>query len=130
MGFFGNLKKSFSKSGLMKNAAQQVQSGDLASAVKSIYAYHKSDKEFMSIHEHFSSSEADIEKIIKAIMASGFGGTIRGHYVPVSAVLFHDTFAYMLRAQNGQVEKGKAYFQVQDYFATGEIIFKPEHEFH
>ena len=114
----------------MKTAAKKVRSGDLTGAVNDIFSYHQNDAEFKNIYAHFSAKKSDIATIITGIMASGAGGEAGGHYIPVSTVLFRDTFAYMLRAQNGQVEKAKAYFLVNEYFRRGDIVFGPEREFH
>ncbi|MCA0894029.1 hypothetical protein [Microbulbifer agarilyticus] len=130
MGFFSNWKKSSEKSRLMKSAAAKVQSGGMKDAVEEICAFYKKDEAFSNIIDHFKATPADVESIIKGIMFSGFGGSVKGHYVPVSAVLFHDTLAYMLRVERGQVSKSQAYFEVQDYFNSGSIVFQPERAFH
>ena len=130
MGFFSAMKKSFSKSKLMKSATKLVRTGKLDKAVDEIYSLHMIDEEFRTIHQHFSVSKSDIADIIKDLMVSGLGVEVRGHYVPVSTVLLHDTFAYMLRVKQGKVERTKALFEISEYFQKGEIVFKPEREFH
>jgi len=130
MGFFSKWKNSAAKSKLMQSAARQVQSGKLAEAVQEIFAFLQSDKAFVSIIDHFNATPGDIKSIITGLMFSGDGSTVRGHYIPVSAVLFHDTLAYMLRSERGQVAKPKAYSEIQEYFQSGAIVFKPEKEFH
>jgi hypothetical protein len=130
VGLFSKLKQSTSKSRLMQSAAQQVQSGQLASAIQSIFAYYQSDEAFKNILTHFKATPADIDSIVTGLMFSGAGGTFKGHFVPVSAVLFHDTLAYLLRAERGQVPKVQAYVEVLDYFQSGATIFQPERAFH
>ena len=130
MGLFGKLKQSISKSRMMQSAAQQVQSGHLAPALQSIFEYYQSDEAFKRILAHFKATPADIESIITGLMFFGAGGTFKGHFVPVSAVLFHDTLAYLLRAERGQVSKARAYIKVLDYFQSGSVIFQPERAFH
>lgn len=78
----------------------------------------------------FNATQDDIENIVLGIMMAGYGAEFGGHFVPTSAVLFHDTLAYCLRAERGQVAKADAYFEVHEYFRTGAIVFEPEKAFH
>ena len=130
MGLFNKWKKSAAKSRLMKSASNQVQAGSMDSAVHEIFSVYESDEAFTNIIARFDVSPADMKAIITGLMFSGAGGTYRGHFVPVSAVLFHDTLAYLLRSERGQVPKAQAYFAIQEYFQSGEIVFQPEREFH
>lgn len=114
----------------MQSAAKQVQSGQSALAVDEIFDFLQSDEAFRRIIAHFKATPTDIKEIITGLMFSGAGGTYRGHFVPVSAVLLHDTLAYLLRTQRGQVSRAQAYFEVLDYFQSGGIVFQPERAFH
>ncbi|MCL7423277.1 MAG: hypothetical protein M8364_20515 [Methylobacter sp.] len=118
MGLFSKFKQSATKSRLMQSAAQQVQSGQMAPALKSIFDYYQADEALKHILAHFEATPADIEAIITGLMFSGAGGTFKGHFVPVSTVLLHDTLAYLLRAERGQIPKAQAYFEVRDYFQS------------
>ena len=91
MGFFKKLKQSASKSKLIKTASAHVQAGQIDLAVQEIYEYLQGEDVFQSILATFDATDKDIEAIISGIMMSGFGAEFRGHYVPVSSVLFHDT---------------------------------------
>lgn len=128
--FFDKLKKSVVKSKLIKSATLKAQSGFLEPAVNEIFDFYKTDDAFTSIIEHFNATPKDIESIIQGLMFSGAGGTYRGHFVPVSSVLFHDTLSYLLRSERGQVPKAQAYFEIQDYFRSGGVVFEPERRFH
>ena len=130
MGFFKKMKQSASKSKLIKTASGHAQAGQIDRAVQEIYEYLQSEDTFRSILATFDATDSDIEAIISGIMMSGYGAEFGGHYVPVSAVLFHDTLAYCLRAERGQVSKADAYFQVHEYFRSGALIFEPERAFH
>ena len=130
MGFFSNLKRSTQKSQLMKSAAARVQAQDIAGALDEVYAYLKADDVFGAVLEHFDATRTDIEAIVIGLMMSGNGGTYKGHFVPVSAVLFPDTLAYLLRSERGQIEKADAYFQVSEFFRAGKLVFEPERAFH
>jgi hypothetical protein len=130
MGFFSNLRRSAAKSRLMKSATAQVRSGGLDQAVSEIWSFMESDAVFANVIKHFSASKNDVADIITNLMFAGAGGTYRGHFVPVSAVLFPDTFAYCLRAQRGQVSKAEAAYQVMTYFESGAMVFAPERAFH
>jgi hypothetical protein len=126
MKFFSNLKRSAQKSRLMKSAAAQVQGGDFDTAIIEIFAYLNTDDVSREILSSFDGKKEDIQAIVLGIMASGAGGTFKGHFVPVSAVLFPDTLAYLLGSERGQVGKAEAYFQVMSYFQSGAIVFKPK----
>lgn len=130
VGLFSKWKKSAAKSRLIQSAAKQVQSGQTAAAVGDIFDFLQTDEAFRRIIAHFKATATDIERIIIGLMFSGAGGTYRGHFVPVSAVLFHDTLAYMLRVERGQVSRAQAYFDVLDYFQSGGVVFQPERAFH
>jgi hypothetical protein len=123
MGILNNIRQIR----LLKSATKKVQSGgEISGAVDDIYKYYNTDETFARILDQFKATPQDIASIILGCMAAGAGGTYRGHYVPVSAVLYPDTLAYMLRALRGQVPKGEAYHSVMDYFESGAIVFQPE----
>lgn len=130
MGIFSNLRRSTQKSRLMKSAAARLQTQDLSGAIDDIYSFLQADDLFRTVLAHFNANRKDVEAIVLGLMMSGAGGTYRGHFVPVSAVLFPDTLAYLLRSERGQVGKAEAYFQVEEYFRTGAMIFEPERAFH
>jgi hypothetical protein len=130
MSILSSLKRSAQKSRLMKSAAARAQALDLDGAIDDIYSYLQADEQFRTVLTHFGADRKDIEAIVSGLMMSGHGGTHRGHFVPVSAVLFQDTLAYLLRAERGQVGKAEAYFQVEQYFRTGSLVFEPERAFH
>lgn len=130
MGLFDKFKKSAAKSTLMKSAAHQVQSGAMEPAVSEIFAFYQTDDAFKSIISNFNATPKDIESIIQGLMFSGAGGAYRGHFVPVSAVLFHDTLAYLLRSERGEVPKAQTYIEIQEYFQSGGIVFEPERRLH
>jgi hypothetical protein len=130
MGLFSNWNKSAKKSSLLKSAAAQVQSGQIKEAISEILDFYQTDEAFMNILKYFDATQMDIENIIKGIMFSGAGGNTGGHYVPISAVLFHDTLAYSLRSERGQISKREAYLNIQEYFQSGAVVFQPEREFH
>ncbi len=130
MGLFSKWKQSSAKSGLMKSAAKQVQSGQITLAIQEIFKFYQSDDTFKNILDHFNATPDDIEAIIKGLMFSGAGGKYKGHFIPVSAVLFQDTLAYLLRSERGQVTKSQAYFEILEYFQSGAIVFEPEKAFH
>lgn len=126
MGVLNRLRRSVRKSRLIKKATARIRSIDLHGAVDEIYRYLCSDDIFKEVIRHFNATRDDIEAIMLGLMLSGAGATHRGHFVPVSAVLFPSTLAYLLRSERGQISKGEAYFQVHDYFRQGAIFFAPE----
>lgn len=129
MGLFDKFRNSASKSHLIQTASQHVQAGQLNVAVQDIFSFYQSDEAFKNILAYFKATPKDIEEIIIGLMFSG-AGVCGKHFVPVSAVLFHDTLAYLLRVERGQVQKTQAYFEVQEYFRSGAIVFEPERTFH
>ena len=60
------------------------------------------------------------------MLESGASDSYKGHFSPISGVLFADTLAYLLRGQRGQVSKIDSYYEVNEYFRTGAMLFKPE----
>ncbi len=129
MGLFDAFKHSAAKSRVIADCGQRLEAGDF-SAIDTIYAHLRSNPIFAPVLAHFSATKDDIEAIVAGIMMSGNGARYGNHFVPVSAVLFPDTLAYLLRAERGQVSKAEAYFQVNDYFRRGATIFEPEKAFH
>lgn len=130
MGFLKNIRRSVGKSRLIKDATANFKQGYTGEAIDQIYDYLSKDETFFQVLEYFQASRKDLETIIWEFMASGAGGTYKGHFVPVSAVLFPDTLAYLLRAERGQVNKTEAFFQIQEYFRSGGIHFEPERQFY
>ena len=107
-----------------------MQSFNLDKAINDIYEFMKSDELFSAVLDEFGATSEDLSEIISGMMMAGAGATYRGHYVPVSALLFPDTLAYLLRSQRSDVDKAEAYFEVLDYFQTGAIRFQPKAQFH
>lgn len=130
MGLFANLFRSMRKSQLIKSATARLHGGDAQGATDQIYAFISQDHVFIHVLDYFSASRDDIHSIIGSLMMSGAGQTFRGHFVPVSAVLFPDTLAYCLRIKAGQVGAVEGHFRIVEYFRKGEIVFTPEREFH
>lgn len=130
MSLFKNLRRSIGKSRLMKRAARDFKSGRADVAIREILEYLSADPQFAHVVAHFSATREDIETIAWEFMAGGMGDTPNGHFVPVSALLFPDTLAYLLRAERGQVEKALARQQVYEYFLHDAIQFEPERQFH
>lgn len=126
MVFFANLKRSAQKSRVIKSASDKMQAGDFDGAIDEIFSYLKSDDVFRGVLAHHDGKKEDIKAIVLGIMASGAGGTFRGHFVPVSAVLFPDTLAFLLGAERKGLSKAEANYQVMNYFQSGAFIFKPE----
>ena len=62
------------------------------------------------------------------MIASGSASEAKGHFTPISGLLFPDTLAYLLRGQRGQISKTETYYQVMRHFETGSLIFMPEIE--
>ena len=129
MGFISAWKRSFRKSVLIKQAAVDAQAFRHDKAIDDIHSFMISDQVFAKVLERFNATKSDIEAIMFGIMAAGAGGTYRGHFVPVSALLFPDTLTYLLRAERGEVGKAEAYSQVLEYFRTGAIVFESEKQF-
>jgi hypothetical protein len=124
-----DVTRSVAKSRLIAECGARVEAGDL-SAVDDIVAHILSNPAFAQVIAYFSLTRQDVEAIIIGVMVSGYGARYGQHFVPVSAVLFPDTLAYLLRAERGQVSKGEAYFQVSDHFRRGGLVFEPERAFH
>lgn len=122
MGIFRNIRRSASKSILMKSAAKKLKTG--TSPLEDIFTFYNSDAQFAAIIKNFKITEDEVSKIMLTLMLNA-GGTYRGHFVPISALLFPDTLVYMLRAHRGEVPLAEACAQVDGYFRTGAIIFDP-----
>lgn len=129
MGFFQRFRRARSKAKVMSAATALVESGDTDTAASKILSYLKTDSRFPQIIEHFSATQADISKIIDLLALNG-AGSHDGFFVPVSALLFPDTFAYCMRALRGQVSIAEAAYQLDSYFASNAAVFEPEQAFH
>ena len=96
MGFFSNLSRSARKGRVIKSASARVEAFDQDGAVTEIWDFMQTDPVFVKIIEQFSATKEDVDHIISNLMLNGAGGTYHGFFVPVSAMLFYDTFAYCL----------------------------------
>jgi len=150
MGFFSSFRQSMQKSAFITDVTRRYAAlsfdptGDItaqfvkaaASAgqkdaiIQEIYGYIVADPVLSPVLSAFDGTEHDIKAIIAGMEAAGAGGDYRGHYAPISGVLFADTLAYLLRAQRGQVPEADAYFDVMMYWKTGARVFEPERKFH
>jgi hypothetical protein len=120
-----NIRKGMRQVRLLRSATEKVHSGDMDSAMEDIFRYYETDPLFDQILREFDATKGDIEAIILSFMAAG-AGTYRGHFVPVSAVLYPMTLSYLLRSQRGEVPKAEAYYYVDTYFESGAMVFEPE----
>ena len=120
MGIFASIKKSKFIVYVINKGAD----GDLA--VDEIFDFITKHKDLSKIAKEFSATENDIENIMKGMLNSGATSSYKGHFSPVSGVLFADTLAYLLRSERGQISKNIAYMAVDCHFARGNMIFEPE----
>jgi hypothetical protein len=112
---------------LLRSATKKLQSGaEMSSVMEDIAKYYETDPIFPNLLQEFNATMKDVEEIILAQMAAGAGETWRGHYVPVSAVLYPLTLSYLLRVRRGEVPPAQAYFEIMEYFRSGAMIFGPE----
>jgi hypothetical protein len=127
MGFLNilNIRKGMRQVRLLRSATENVHSGDMASAMEEIFKYYGTDPLFDQVLREFNATRDDIEAIILGCRAAGTG-TYRGHFVPVSAVLYPMTLSYLLRSQRGEVPKAEAYYHVDKYFESGALVFEAE----
>jgi hypothetical protein len=130
MGLLANWRRSLAKSRLIRSATAHVRAGQLEVAVEEIWGFISVDPVFARVLQHFAAGRHEISKAIQGMMMGGAGQTFRGHFVPVSALLFPDTLAYVLRAERGQVPRIAAYFELVEYFRKREMVFRPERAFH
>jgi phage shock protein PspC (stress-responsive transcriptional regulator) len=112
---------------LLRSATRKLQSGAPISTVTAgIAKYYETDQVFSNVLREFNATMEDVQAIILGLMAAGAGGTYRGHFVPVSAVLYPLTLSYLLRARRGEVPTAQAYGEIMEYFRSGPIMFEPE----
>ena len=94
--------------------------------MEDIAKYYETDPIFSNILYEFNATLQDVEAIIISLMAAGAGETWRGHFVPISAVLYPLTLSYLLRVRRGEVPPAQAYFEIMAYFRSGAMMFGPE----
>jgi TPR repeat protein len=118
--------KSFRQVRLLRSAAHKFHSGDVDAAIDEIYKYYDTEPAiYAAILSRFHATKDDIRSIMMNLAAAG-GGTYRGHFVPVSAVIYPMTLSYMLRTLCGQVEVADAYYAVDEFFRTGALVLQAE----
>ena len=120
MGIFASIKKSK----FIIHVVNKCADGDMP--VDEILGFITKHKDLSKVAREFNTTRDDIENIINGMLASGAADSYRGHFSPISGVLFADTLAYLLRGQRGQVSKIDSYYEVNEYFRTGAMLFKPE----
>ncbi len=130
MGFFKTLKDSFSKNKIIKSATEAATNGNINSSAEIIYDHISSNDQFYLVIKDFHIQLNDIKNLLVDMTFAGLGINLHGHYVPVSALLFPDTLAYLMRIRSGQVDKAKAFNEILSYFKNNEIVFIPERRFH
>jgi hypothetical protein len=112
---------------LLRSATRKLQSGaSISSVADDIDKYYETDHVFAKIMGEFDATMEDVKTIILGLMAAGAGGMYRGHFVPVSAVLYPLTLSYLLRARRGEIPTAEANSDIVEYFRSGATIFEPE----
>jgi hypothetical protein len=122
--------RSFRKSLLMKSAGKQALGGDITGAAVRIYAFMVEDAVFSQVIRAFAVDRLAIEEAILGLRMQFGHRLYQGHYVPVSAMLFVDTFAYSMRVRTGQVSNAEWLVNIGNYFESGARTFEPERAFH
>ena len=93
-----------------------------------IFKFITAHKDLSRVAKEFNATVDDIENLFTGMLASPHIGHVidRGHFVPVSGLLFADTLSYLLRSQRGQVSENVAYMEVGYHFSSGQLLFEPE----
>ena len=94
--------------------------------VDEIFSYINQHKDLVKVASEFNATREDISSIMGGMLTSGTAGFHKGHFSPISGVLFADTLAFLLRGQRGQIPEINTYIEVEEYFRTGSLFFKPE----
>ena len=115
---------TFKKSKFIKRAIRRyMEEGE--APVDEIYEFIKGNKQLAPVAESFELTKEDVNHIIVGMMACGAGGRHKGHFSPISGLLFADTLAHLLRAQRGHFSEVDAYYEVNEHFRTGALVFRP-----
>ena len=129
MGIFDSIRvfSSIKKSKFIVYASNKhLQEGNMP--VGEIFDFITKHKDLSKVAQEFNATKADIENIINGMLGSLHSGVHKGHFTPVSGVLFADTLSYLLRSQRGQVSENAAYMEVNHHFLSGKMLFEPEVE--
>lgn len=110
----------------MKAAAALCSHGRRVDAVNGVWAHYQKDPALARVLEAAGGDRATLSRIVVSMELSGAGVSLRGHYVPVSALFFADTLTYCLRSLAGQVDPAHCARELMCYFASGAIDFSPE----
>ena len=121
MRFFSSIKKS---KFIIDASNKHLKEGNMP--IGEIFDFITKHKDLSKIAKEFNATRDDIENIINGMLGSLHSGVHKGHFTPVSGVLFADTLAYLLRSERGQVSKDTAYMEVNYHFLRGKMIFEPE----
>ena len=127
MGFFGSIRffSSIKKSKFIAYASNKhLKEGNMPAG--EIFDFITKHKDLSRVAREFNATRDDIEHIINGMLGSLHSGVHKGHFTPVSGVLFADTLAYLLRSERGHVSKDTAYMEVNYHFLSGKMIFEPE----
>ena len=94
--------------------------------IDEIFVFIKTTEPLASVAKKFNLSKEDLNKITQGMLASGAAGSHKGHFTPISGILFPDTLAYLIRGQRGQISEIDSYYEVNEYFRRGATVFGPE----
>ena len=100
MGIFDSVKKSK----FIKHAMRRYkQEGSIP--VDEIFEFIQKTEPLSSVATDFDLTKDDLKNITLGMIASGSASEAKGHFTPISGLLFPDTLAYLLRGQRGQISK-------------------------
>lgn len=126
--FIFSFKKSKILSKIAKNENKDIDLSNLTSSMVSkrkirtelindLFTLLKKDIQTDQLLKHYNRDFEDLQKIIDKLVLNGAGQTIKGHYVPISAISFLDTLQILLQYWNGEN------FQVNDYDEYNSNLF-------
>jgi len=139
MGFFSNLKSSFSKSKRLKDISKRLaqassptldikrmmtQSSEKKEILQELYELCENDKQLSVILKKHNATREDLFNIYRVFMSNGGGQWARGHYVAVSIFAFAGTLDYCLSKElNSREEVLNTVYRMIEYFEKGEMGF-------
>jgi len=124
MGLFSSFKKSWEKSGKLRKLQKRIYSAQInfegEEEKQLMNKYFEEiclqDEGVVSIINDYGLSKDDLYQYFISLSAAGLGQWIKGHYVPLSTIAYHEPLLYLVESEKRDVSRLTILENILDYW--------------
>lgn len=129
MGLISTFKRSLARTRVARSASLLLMDGFGDEAFQTVKEFVNSDERLLLVLYHFRAMPQTLQSIFDGVRSYTDDEIAGGLAVAVSALLDAETLSYLLRAEQGDLDKSEAYEAVRQYFHTSSPGFKAERQY-